>query len=133
MPNGSEDLTGKMNIKEEVPLSDDNMQLSHGGLSGNGHKQSFHSGYVYGKYYERTCQKLHKHSLTGPKVKDIDLAELQSKAFKFMILQKPKVSVLKAAPGAGAKPYQASFLPDNKMPEELQKAFDQNNEFRELM
>ena len=65
-------------------------------------------------------------------MRDIDLADLQSKAFKFMILQKPKVSKPATHTG-GSKPYQASFLPDNKIPEELQRAFDQNNEFRQLM
>jgi hypothetical protein len=48
-----------------------------------------------------------------------------------MILQKPKVK--KAIPTNAGRPYQASFLPDNKMSEELEQAFHKNNEFRHLM
>ena len=48
-----------------------------------------------------------------------------------MILQKPKTIASK--PAGRAKSYQASFLPENKMSEELEFAFHQNNEFKQLM
>ena len=48
-----------------------------------------------------------------------------------MILQKPKVK--KSNPVSISRPYQASFLPDNKMSEELEYAFNKNNEFKHLM
>jgi len=107
-----------MNIKEEAALEDERKQLRRRGNSSTDLKQSIHTGYVYGKYFQRKCQRLHNHSKTCSKVKDIDLADLQSKAFKFMILQKPKVSK-QATHLSGGKAYQASFLPDNKMPDEL--------------
>jgi hypothetical protein len=48
-----------------------------------------------------------------------------------MILQKPKVK--KSVPNSISRPYQASFLPENKMSDELEAAFNQNNEFKQLM
>ena len=71
-------------------------------------------------YHARSVHS-HNHSRNCSKSKDVDLAALQSQAFKFMILQKPKVK--KSTPASISRPYQASFLPDNKMSEELELAF----------
>ena len=99
-----------MNIKEECARDNEKSEgVLNLGFSGVDLKKPFHQGYVYGKYFQKQCQRSHNHSKTCSKVKDIDLADLQSKAFKFMILQKPKVSKQTTHLGVG-KPYQASFL-----------------------
>lgn len=85
--------------------------------------------YLYGKH-ERQCQTSHFHSKNCSKVKDFDLAELQSTAFQYMVLQKPQVELGAAIEG---KPIRASFFPSAKMPQELQAAFDESKEFRKLM
>lgn len=65
--------------------------------------------------------------------KDVDLAELQSKAFKFMVLQRPKVNKATSHLPNTGRICQASFLPRNTLPEELQNAFEYNKVFRQLM
>ena len=81
-----------MNIKEECARDNEKSEgVLNLGFSGVDLKKPFHQGYVYGKYFQKQCQRSHNHSKTCSKVKDKDLADLQSKAFKFMILQKPKV------------------------------------------
>jgi len=65
--------------------------------------------------------------------KGIDLAELESKAFKFMVLQKPYFNKGTTHLNS-ARICQASFLPTNiGLPEELKKAFETTNVFRKLL
>ena len=42
-------------------------------------------GYVFGPHLEK-CKRVHIHSRTCSKAKDLDLAEVQSRAFRFMVL-----------------------------------------------
>lgn len=68
--------------------------------------------YLYGRH-ERQCQTSHYHSKQCSKVKDFDLAELQSAAFQYMVLQKPQVELGAAIEGNQIR---ASFFPSAKMP-----------------
>ena len=80
------------------------------------------TGFIHGDH-SRNCAERHAHSRACSKNRNLDLAELQSKAFKYLILQKPRIGSMAATlPGNGAN-YRASFFPNDIMPEELQRAF----------
>ena len=71
------------------------------------------TGYLYGSQ-SKACQENHLHGRTCSKHKNVDLAELQSTAFKYLILQKPKESKPIVPPRLGIvepKKCQASFFP----------------------
>ena len=64
------------------------------------------------------------------KLKDLDLAHIQTKAFKFMVLQRPEIQ--SAVPVLG-KPAKASFMPKNKLPSELYEAMRANDQIKHLI
>lgn len=71
------------------------------------------TGYLYGSQ-SKACKENHLHGRTCSKNKNVDLAELQSTAFKYLILQKPKESKPIVPPRLGIvepKKCQASFFP----------------------
>ena len=62
------------------------------------------------------CQKKHRHANFCSKAKETDLSLLQSRAFKYLMLQKPMDEPTGFEPGAL---YRASFFPRAKLPTEL--------------
>lgn len=80
------------------------------------------TGYLYGNHQER-CKTAHMHSKNCSKEREFDLADLQTKAFKYMVLQQPKETQQKSL--LNKKICQASFLPNTGIPKELQDAFDE--------
>lgn len=78
-------------------------------------------GFLYGRHL-KDCRENHLHGRTCTKNKLIDIAELQSKAFKYLILQKPKESkpiVPKRLQVEDKRKCEASFFPAHRMPREL--------------
>lgn len=62
-------------------------------------------GFIYGPQGSK-CQHKHVHSRECSKIKDIDIAQVQTLAFQFMLLQKPEF-----AKGVASEDLQASFFP----------------------
>ena len=75
-------------------------------------------GFIYGPQ-GRKCQHEHVHSRECSKIKDIDIAKVQTLAFQFMLLQKPEF-----AKGVASEDLQASFFPaQSKLSKELAAAY----------
>lgn len=81
-------ITGP-NRYDTIRASSDFARSQHS--SSMNHTISTAGGFLYGRHL-RDCREKHLHGRTCTKNKLIDIAELQSKAFKYLILQKPKES-----------------------------------------
>lgn len=79
------------------------------------HKQNFWRNLASGVVSNK-CQRRHRHALQCSKTKETDLSLLQSKAFKYMMLQKPADEPTGFERG---KLCRASFFPRAKLPAEL--------------